>query len=45
VVFGKYRRFGSEMRILTGDSEAPNQSSGPAAADAPYAAPPRAPTH
>jgi hypothetical protein len=45
VVFGQYRRFGSETRILTVDSAEPNQSSGPATADAPYAAPPRAPTH
>jgi hypothetical protein len=45
VAFGKYRRFGSETRIVSVDSEAPNQPSTPGAADAPYAAPPRAPTH
>jgi len=43
--FGQYRRFGSETRILTGDSLAPNMPSGPASADAPYTAPARAPTH
>ncbi len=43
--FGPYRRFGSETRILTDDSVVPNQPSGPAPADAPYAAPSRAPTH
>ncbi|MGA3134695.1 MAG: hypothetical protein ABSC88_01750 [Terracidiphilus sp.] len=45
VVFGQYRRFGSETRILTGDSLAPNMPSGPASADAPYTAPARATTH
>ena len=45
VAFGQYRRFGSETRILTGDSLAPNQPAGPASADAPYSAPARAPTH
>lgn len=45
VAFGQYRRFGSETRILTGDSVAPNQPGGPAPADAPYSAPARAPTH
>ena len=44
VAFGQYRRFGSEMRILTGDSGDPNQPSGPTSADSPYAAPSRAPT-
>lgn len=43
--FGQYRRFGSEMRILTGDGLAPNQPNGPASADSPYAPPSRAPTH
>jgi hypothetical protein len=45
VAFGQYRRFGSETRILAGDGLAPNQPSGPASADSPYAAPSRAPTH
>ena len=45
VIFDQYRRFGSETRILTGDSGDPNQSSGPASADAPYTAPAKAPTH
>jgi len=45
VVFDQYRRFGSETRILTGDNGDPNQPYGPASADAPYAAPARAPTH
>jgi hypothetical protein len=45
VAFGQYRRFGSETRILTGDSLAPNQPSGPTSADSPYPAPGRAPTH
>jgi hypothetical protein len=41
VQFGQYRRFGSETRILAGEGD----SSGPASADSPYAAPSRAPTH
>jgi hypothetical protein len=45
VAFGQYRRFGSETRILTGDGLTPNQQGGPPSADAPYAAPSRAPTH
>ena len=45
IAFGQYRRFGSEMRILTGDGLAPNQPNGPASADSPYAPPARAPTH
>jgi hypothetical protein len=45
VAFGQYRRFGSETRILTGDSLAPNQPGGPASVDSPYAPPSRAPTH
>jgi hypothetical protein len=45
VTFGQYRRFGSETRILTGDSLAPTMPSGPASADAPYSPPSRAPTH
>jgi hypothetical protein len=45
VVFGQYRRFGSETRILTGEGGDPNKLFGPASADAPYNAPARAPTH
>jgi hypothetical protein len=45
VEFGQYRRFGSETRILTGDSLAPNQPSGPASADVPGGPPSRTPTH
>jgi len=45
VAFGQYRRFGSETRILTGDSGDPNKSSGLASADTPYTAPARTPTH
>jgi len=45
VAFGQYRRFGSETRILTGESVNADQPGGPASADSPYAPPSRAPTH
>jgi hypothetical protein len=45
VVFDQYRRFGTESRILAGDSEDTNGPSAPASAAAPFGAPSRAPTH
>ena len=45
VIFDQYRRFGSEMRIVTVDNGNPNLPSGPATADAPSSGPSRAPTH
>jgi hypothetical protein len=45
VVFGQYRRFGSEIRILTGDDGDSSHPFGPASADAPYSPPSRAVTH
>ena len=45
VVFDHYRRFGTETRILTGDSGENNRMPAPASADAPYAPPARAPSH
>jgi len=35
VAFGQYRRFGSESRILAGDSQEANMPSGPGSADVP----------
>jgi hypothetical protein len=45
VAFGQYRRFGTETRILAGDSLEPGAPSGPASADAPYSPPSRTATH
>jgi hypothetical protein len=45
VTFGQYRRFGSESRILAGDSLEPNMPSGADSSGAPNSAPSRAPTH
>jgi len=45
VVFDQYRRFGSETRILTGDSGDSIQPRGPASADTPSNGPSRAPSH
>ena len=45
VSFGQYRRFGSETRILTGDSPEQGAPSGPASADSPYASPSRSVSH
>ncbi|MFZ1085199.1 MAG: hypothetical protein WAN35_09565 [Terracidiphilus sp.] len=45
VAFSQYRRFGTESRILSEDSLAPNTPSGPASADSPYSAPSRSVSH
>jgi hypothetical protein len=45
VAFGQYRRFGSETRILAGDSGDSSQPRGPASVDAPYSPPSMAVTH
>ena len=45
VAFSQYRRFGTESRILSDDSMAPGEPSGPSSADSPYSSPSRAVSH
>jgi hypothetical protein len=45
VAFSQYRRFGTESRILAGDSVDPSAPPGPSSADSPYSNPSRAVTH
>jgi hypothetical protein len=45
VTFSQYRRFGTESRILAGDSADPSAPSGPSSADSPYSSPSRTVNH